>query len=157
MKKVVIATVTVTLATAFALSAAEETEPDPVTQIEQIIKDSATALNANDYQAAFQHLHPTDWSSFGASPQGGVISMKRSDLVGLATAMFPAANVHVSEPTQLKVQVNGDAAVVTYLQTNEYDSLGVQRANTLRVTDVLFKVDGEWQIVHSHQSHWIAM
>ena len=110
MKKVVTATVMLTLATAFALSAAEETEPDPAAQIEQIIKDSAKALNANDYEVAFQHLHPTDWSNFGASPQGGEISMTRNDLVGLATAMFPAANVQVSKPMQLKVRVHGDAA-----------------------------------------------
>ena len=156
MKKNLAVTVFMTIAAASAGAAAEETERQPASQIEQIIKDSATALNAGNYEGAFKHLHPTEWSQYGASPQGGVVSIERKDLVGLARAFFPAAKVRVSAPMQLKVQVHGDAAFATYLQNNEYETFGVQRANTLRITNVFFKVDGEWRMVHSHESHLIA-
>ena len=63
--------------------------------------------------------------------------------------MLPiVGNINSSEPIDLKIWIHGDAAFATYLAIRKVDTESL----TVRYTDIYYRVDGVWQLVHSHQS-----
>ena len=133
-----------------AYSFADDRQQDDESQIEQIIKSGTAAFNSGDFQTATKVLHPTEYTTFGSSPQGELAQIPRAAIVELLEAITPAlGQVKASEPIDLKVQVHGDAAVATYLRKTQ---MGEKRWATIRMTGVYFRIDGEWLLVHEHQS-----
>jgi ketosteroid isomerase-like protein len=63
-----------------------------------------------------------------------------------------ATRVHFFQELQPKVQLLGDAAVVTYYSRGSYGPPGAAKTAYLKETDVLARRDGRWKVVHVHVS-----
>lgn len=64
----------------------------------------------------------------------------------------PTEHVEISEFSDLKIRVHGDAAVVTgtYHERGETDGKSYDYRD--RLTDVWMKIDGKWKLIASHYS-----
>lgn len=120
--------------------------------IEQMIRESITALNSKDFKGMAKDIHPIRYSVFGSSPQGELVYLPKEALVGLMEGLFSlVGNISSSDPMDLKVWVHGDAAFATYIFKTRIGEKSV----TIRITGIYYRIDGVWQAVHSHQSHFM--
>jgi ketosteroid isomerase-like protein len=78
---------------------------------------------------------------------GGVAS-RAEDIAAFANGMIKPEYVR---DTELSVNVYGDAAIVTGHESVKGVAFGVPGEMSMRVTNVLVRRDGRWQLVH-HQS-----
>ena len=78
------------------------------------------------------------------------------ELWKMLTAISPPGAKAVCVPRDERVDVIGDAALVTYLMHFEADfgALG-KVAQDARSTEVWQKVDGEWKMIHFHCSNYV--
>lgn len=128
-------------------TANEEINPEAV--IEQMIRESIAAMNSQDIKGAVKNQHPTKYSAFGASPQGKLAFLPKEFLIGLLERSLPiVGNINISGPMDLNIWVHGDAAFATYLTMRK---MGTESL-TVRNTNIYYRIDGVWQLVHSHQS-----
>ena len=80
------------------------------------------------------------------TPDGAM--QTKAQLVGDVKA--GALVVESSTITDMKVQVHGDAAVVTYITTDKGKYKGQDISGRFRWTDVFVRRGGAWQIVAGH-------
>lgn len=134
-----------TLATAIlALAMLAQTE----SEVRGLVQKFNAAYLANDLPAYFSYYAPdvTLWFESG-----------RADLAGYRKSweklIAEGGGIEQNDVTDLKVQVgpNGDTAVATYLvrvATRQRDGKVVREE--AKETDVWFKRNAKWQIVHLH-------
>ena len=127
--------------------AAEEVRPEEV--IEQMIRESIAAVNSQDIRNHVKNHHPTRYSVFGASPQSKLAFLPKEFLIEMLEKLFPIiGNINSSGPIDLNIWVHGNAAFATYLAIRRTGTESL----TVRNTDIYYRIDGVWQLVHSHQS-----
>jgi hypothetical protein len=79
----------------------------------------------------------------------GAIRGKREVIRDLAT---PGLEMEPFDPTDVRVRVYGDTAVVTGRMLQRFVLGGVRRAHDLRYTDVYVRRKGRWLLVSGHVS-----
>jgi hypothetical protein len=127
-------------------------EGSPEEVIEQMIRESIAYANTRNARELAKDIHPTRYSVFGDAPQGELAYLSKEDLIGLLQMAFSfVVSISISEPIDLEIWVHGDAAFATYLVKTEAG----KKSATIRHTDIFYRIDGVWQLVHSHQSHLI--
>lgn len=121
-------------------------------EIMEITREHFQTLDDGDAVAHMAH-HVPDATSFDAV--GGLLSEARSreEQAAPLQALFDAGLTQTNELRHLKVQVYGDAAVVTgYVVGTATNPDGSTEEFVNRRTAVLIRQDGEWMEVHSPQS-----
>jgi ketosteroid isomerase-like protein len=83
---------------------------------------------------------------------GGVAS-RAEDIAAFANGMIKPEYIR---DTELAVNVYGDTALVTGVESLKGVAFGVPGEMSLRVTNVLVHRDGRWQLVH-HQSTAVSL
>ncbi len=115
-------------------------------EVRRVIADYNAAYEKNDLEAYFKAFAP-DVTQWFPSGRVDLPSYRKS-----WTASVAAGNVNQKvEVRDLQVQVSpaGDAAVATYLLRVTFKTAkGVVTTEDNQETDVLFKRDGAWVIVH---------
>ncbi len=85
-----------------------------------------------------------------------VITMEDGSVFGkvgfISHTAQPSEHVDISEFSDLKVRMHGDAAVVTGSYHEQGQSGGKAYEYRDRMTDLWMKVDGKWKLVASHYS-----
>ncbi len=109
-------------------------------ELTKIENDWSTAWMKKD-SAALQSLFATEYF---ATDWEGVTYNKSQEI---ANAMAPDSRTQSFVLSDLKVQVYGDVAVVTGLNTIKATFKGADVSGAYRFTDVFVKRDGRWQAV----------
>ena len=109
-------------------------------ELTKVENDWSTAWMKKD-SAALQSLYATEYI---ATDWEGATFNKAQDI---ANAMAPDSRTQSFVLSDLKVQVHGDTAVVTGLNTIKAMFKGADVSGAYRFTDVFVKRDGRWQAV----------
>ena len=133
------------------------TEPDPVSTVEEFV----VALSHADLDALLSHVarDATVFAPLSSAPRR---VEGREDIAALFEPFFARilenAGGHVEMnlvPLDLKVQVLGDVAVVTFHLGQVPDEPLAESYSFSRRTFVLRLAEGQWKIVHFHGSNVI--
>jgi ketosteroid isomerase-like protein len=85
-----------------------------------------------------------------------VITMEDGSVYGkvgfISHTAVPSEHVDISEFSDLKIRMHGDAAVVTGSYHEQGQSGGKPYEYRDRMTDLWMKTDGKWKLVASHYS-----
>lgn len=85
-----------------------------------------------------------------------VITMEDGSVYGkvgfISHTAQPSEHVDISEFSDLKIRMHGDAAVVTGSYHEQGESAGKPYDYRDRMTDLWMKTDGKWKLVASHYS-----
>lgn len=108
-----------------------------------------TAINAGDADTVLQHMHP-DWSSFWPgglrlfNSAAGCEGIRETFAMGFAFKMrFQDLNVKIYD---------NFAIAVGYLAGTATEPDGQISSVTWRITVIRIRIDGEWKIIHWHES-----
>jgi ketosteroid isomerase-like protein len=91
-------------------------------------------------------LLANDWTGI---EDDGSMNMK-ADVVKLFQS--PTTTLKSDKLSEMRVRIYGNTAVVTVLDTADFNVHGKDAGGVFRLTDVWVKRDGKWQIVASHSS-----
>ena len=127
--------------------------PFPEAQVELravldgIIRDSA---NANVVGLRDSHLNSEKFTKFG----GGEIydRMNYEQCVDVETAAITSVEEYKAEARDVKIDVFGEVAVMTYYPHRVVKKDGMVLKYSTRQTLVFLNTDDGWKIVHEHQS-----
>lgn len=117
---------------------------DPVASaILQMERDWAAAMVAGDL-ARLEGIMARDWLL--TDPMGQVVTREQA----LADLRTGALRFESTVPTDLKVTVYGDTAIVKALTVDKGTYKGTDISGKYAVTDVFLKRDGAWRAVSTH-------
>lgn len=139
------------------MSTTDTTEPTTTTtteqQIRRLIGDRVSAMKAADVAASVARLAP-EAVRFGLAPPLVVRGPEVRDLNGLQAWLDTFDGAPDYEVRDLEVTVGGDVAFCHSLNRLTATPQGATESFTLwlRATVGLRRIDGQWKVVHEHES-----
>ena len=147
MKPIFVAVVVLTLTSSLASGQAKDSSKKQSGNVEQTLmrieQELLDALLKNDVSANQKYLAAT---YVFTAPDGEVMDKARS----IADLKSGDLKFESSKPENMKVQVYGDTAIVTYATTDKGSYKGKDISGHFRWTDVFIKRNGNWQLVSGH-------
>jgi ketosteroid isomerase-like protein len=122
----------------------------PATEIRDLTHAVNTAYAANDLDKYFSY-YADDLTQWWPSGRVSLASYRES----WTTFVKSGGRVEAAAVSDLEVQINpsGDTAIATYkLKVRTRSPKGEVREEENQETDVWFRRNGQWQIVHLHYS-----
>ncbi len=115
----------------------------------EVVRAFNRAFAENDAERYFSHVDRDITVITPSNPYrvDGIDADRAEFEAGLRSG---ATRVHFFQELQPKVQLLGDAAVVTYYSRGSYGAAA--KTAYLKETDVLARRDGRWKVVHVHVS-----
>jgi ketosteroid isomerase-like protein len=147
MKLIFVAVVVLTLTCSLASGQAKDSSKKQSGNVEQTLmrieQELLDALLKNDVSANQKYLAET---YVFTAPDGEVMDKARS----IADLKSGDLKFESSKPEDMKVQVYGDTAIVTYATTDKGSYKGKDLSGRYRWTDVFIERNGNWQCVAGH-------
>ena len=147
MKPIFVSVVVLTLTFSLASGQAKDSSKKQSGNVEQTLmrieQELLDALLKNDVSANQKYLAET---YVFTAPDGEVMDKARS----IADLKSGDLKFESSKFEDMKVQVYGDTAIVTYATTDKGTYKGKDLSGRYRWTDVFIKRNGNWQLVAGH-------
>jgi uncharacterized protein (TIGR02246 family) len=126
-------------------------------EVLQLISDYFKAWNTNDNKLmASVHWHSPDMSFFGSGKDVAFLTKGWEQTAGLFKSLFenPVGTFSVSYYDPKVLMLEDNVAVVTMyaIMTTNPPFVAEQQITQQRITEVVKKIKGKWQLVHLHWS-----
>ena len=124
---------------------------DDEKEVLKTIKEWNNAFAANDPTTYFQFIHDDITLFIPSNPYR--IEGKYDDREEFEYSLKKGwTKVGYFQELQVKIQVIGNTAIVTYYNRGTYGEGSSEKTLYLKETDVLVKENGRWKVIHIHVS-----
>jgi uncharacterized protein (TIGR02246 family) len=126
-------------------------------EVLQLISNYFKAWNTNDYELMSSiHWHSPDMSFFGSGKDVAFLTKGWEKTAEVFKSLFknPVGTFSFSYHHPQVLMLEDNVAIVTeyVISTTNPPSVPEQQITQQRLTQVVKKIDGKWQIVHNHWS-----